>query len=483
MRFDQLNEDEMTDAEKEQKEKIVKGMKKNKADLKKRYGDKWEDVMYATATKRAMGESTLNEYSTMPVAQEIIDLLNRGEHVTMNNDSVVGINSEEGVVLVKKGNKTKREKISDKTHHVDAHGAIQKGAATKETWINKMNEKQLNEGVLDGTDDEGFVVRSQLYVLAREAIKLHGMIDDQDMVDAEVQDMILDAMNKINMASQSVEANDLEPEQPDPTMPPMDEAWGMNGGAKSRTQARKVSGSGVDSAHAAAKAAATNKPADERWEKARAEKLAKKNAKKPGGLRALFAADQMSASEFDYKVGDRVLFGDLSGNEVVGTIKNVQDAGDDGISHGYDDYFIVDDEGNEHVVQFEDIYSYADDSEHDLLSVTTEDEDLTESETSREKFYRQHKKFMKKHMDRYSKGAEEIRKRKEEEKKKQQTNEEKHPGWKAKNKTPKTGKNGVHPANKKGGGLVGESAIDTIQQEASDMMKSLKEKAKCKAKK
>ena len=36
-----------------EKERIVKGMKKDSEGLKKRYGDKWKNVMYATATKRA----------------------------------------------------------------------------------------------------------------------------------------------------------------------------------------------------------------------------------------------------------------------------------------------------------------------------------------------------------------------------------------------------------------------------------------------
>ena len=44
----------MTDSEKEEREKIVHGMKKNKAELKKKYGSKWKQVMYATATKTAM---------------------------------------------------------------------------------------------------------------------------------------------------------------------------------------------------------------------------------------------------------------------------------------------------------------------------------------------------------------------------------------------------------------------------------------------
>jgi len=44
----------MTKSEKSKREKIVKGMKKNKAGFKKRYGKDAEAVMYATATKQAM---------------------------------------------------------------------------------------------------------------------------------------------------------------------------------------------------------------------------------------------------------------------------------------------------------------------------------------------------------------------------------------------------------------------------------------------
>jgi hypothetical protein len=52
-----INESEMTQAQKDKREKIVMGLKKNKTDLKKRYGDRWESVMYAIATKQAMEEA------------------------------------------------------------------------------------------------------------------------------------------------------------------------------------------------------------------------------------------------------------------------------------------------------------------------------------------------------------------------------------------------------------------------------------------
>lgn len=53
------NERSLTKDEEKDKEKYVKGMKKNKKDFKKRYGDDAEAVMYATATKMAKESSDI----------------------------------------------------------------------------------------------------------------------------------------------------------------------------------------------------------------------------------------------------------------------------------------------------------------------------------------------------------------------------------------------------------------------------------------
>ena len=50
----ELDEREMTDAEMKKREDIVKGMKKNMAGFKERYGERAKSVMYATAAKQAM---------------------------------------------------------------------------------------------------------------------------------------------------------------------------------------------------------------------------------------------------------------------------------------------------------------------------------------------------------------------------------------------------------------------------------------------
>ncbi len=52
----ELEEKEMTSADKTERERIVKGMKKGFAGFKQRYGKDAKSVMYATATKQAMKE-------------------------------------------------------------------------------------------------------------------------------------------------------------------------------------------------------------------------------------------------------------------------------------------------------------------------------------------------------------------------------------------------------------------------------------------
>jgi hypothetical protein len=59
---EQVEERSMTDAEMKKREDIVKGMKKGIQGFKDRYGDKAKSVMYATATKQAMKESTQDHW-------------------------------------------------------------------------------------------------------------------------------------------------------------------------------------------------------------------------------------------------------------------------------------------------------------------------------------------------------------------------------------------------------------------------------------
>jgi hypothetical protein len=70
---EEMEEAKMSDDDMKQRENIVKGMKKSKADLQARYGDKWKSVMYATATKKAMEEFELDEAVNVKGIQKAVD--------------------------------------------------------------------------------------------------------------------------------------------------------------------------------------------------------------------------------------------------------------------------------------------------------------------------------------------------------------------------------------------------------------------------
>ena len=68
-----MMEKHMTDAQKSEREHIVKGMKKSKDSFEKRYPGRGEAVMYATATKRAMKESQAVTESASKFSPEMHD--------------------------------------------------------------------------------------------------------------------------------------------------------------------------------------------------------------------------------------------------------------------------------------------------------------------------------------------------------------------------------------------------------------------------
>ena len=69
-----LSERELTKPEEKEKERLVKGMKKNKSDFKKRYGKDADAVMYATATKNAKANASID---TSDIKNRLYDALSK----------------------------------------------------------------------------------------------------------------------------------------------------------------------------------------------------------------------------------------------------------------------------------------------------------------------------------------------------------------------------------------------------------------------
>ena len=78
----------------------------------------------------------------------------------------------------------------------------------------KATGKKLSEGVLDSDDEDGFMARSQLYFLARDAITLHGIIDDRDDLEPWVQSKITQAAQGIDAVRRYTEYNAMAQQEP-----------------------------------------------------------------------------------------------------------------------------------------------------------------------------------------------------------------------------------------------------------------------------
>jgi hypothetical protein len=84
--------------------------------------------------------------------------------------------------------------------------------------ITESVKKEIKEGVLDADDDDGFMARSQLYFMARDAITLHGIIDDRSDLEPWVQSKIAQASKDIDAVRRYTEYNSMEQSQ-EPEVP------------------------------------------------------------------------------------------------------------------------------------------------------------------------------------------------------------------------------------------------------------------------
>jgi len=98
--------------------------------------------------------------------------------------------------------------VDDRGAKDDVHPAHQESV--------QENKKTIKEGVLDSDDEDGFMARSQLYFMARDAIKLHSVIQDQDDLEPWVQSKIAQSSKDMDAVRRYTEYNamkaQIEPE-------------------------------------------------------------------------------------------------------------------------------------------------------------------------------------------------------------------------------------------------------------------------------
>jgi hypothetical protein len=141
------------------------------------------------------------------------------------------INNEDALnlILQKVGDKIQRHENNIIVVDQGRADKIEKFLHTKgydkgEDYMVMQKEQNINEGVLDSVDDEGVLVKAQLYSLAKRAIELHQMLTDTDEIEGWIQSHIAVANDNILSVYQYMDYEAETLEEPAPAPAPEIEA-------------------------------------------------------------------------------------------------------------------------------------------------------------------------------------------------------------------------------------------------------------------
>lgn len=218
----------------------------------------------------------LNERSSLPLSQEVSDLLGRGDTVYIQIDDtdvaeVVGVNLEKDkrTVIVGFGKSRKSIPVHNDTYRIDdseGYNVIRK--IEENIQEIPMTNKQINEGLLSEEEETGVMAKYTLYMIAKSATRLHKLIQDEEAITPEVLDLLQAALSSVNTVK--MDYTDV------------DEAISSRPGLAAPLKRTIGNLPHLED----------DKVADARWEAARAAKAKAKPAKR--GLSALFAGDTNS---------------------------------------------------------------------------------------------------------------------------------------------------------------------------------------------
>ena len=225
-----MNEATLTDADMKQREKIVKSMKKNFKDFRKRYGADAKNVMYATATKMAMKED-LQGSSVAKVPYRELDMDNLvqdaikdipeddGPHTSSIGDmdainfqtvakpeDVVNQPNNEGnreSTAVTSTRKTGKPFKAIRSRGPGSYGAEDLSGAVASVAIGEAVKDEADKGEYDY---EGDMAKSSLRTIARNAQMMHDMLDENTNLPEWVASKITLAEDYIVAAAQYMQS-------------------------------------------------------------------------------------------------------------------------------------------------------------------------------------------------------------------------------------------------------------------------------------
>ena len=89
-----------------------------------------------------------------------------------------------------------------------------KGKLVGDSMTNDKNDK-LKEGVLDASDEDGWMAKEQLYKISQYATKLHQMIGDTDNLEPWIQAKITKAADYMSSIKHYIEYEQVNPHPTD----------------------------------------------------------------------------------------------------------------------------------------------------------------------------------------------------------------------------------------------------------------------------
>ena len=200
-----IGEEMMTPEDTKQREKIVKSMKKNFKDFRKRYGARAKEVMYATATKMAMKEENLDEISK----QTLTSYIKKAEVDRDINAAKVKAHKQQADY-----HRSRKEYDAAKKNDKAAYSAMDKTikrnkgimtARFKNIFKEQLLEAPKSEADKGEYDYEGDMAKSQLRSIIHNAQKMHDMLKENTNLPEWVQskitlaeDYVLTAANYMN---------------------------------------------------------------------------------------------------------------------------------------------------------------------------------------------------------------------------------------------------------------------------------------------
>ena len=181
--IDSLSERELTKGEESEKEDIVKGMKKNKKDFKKRYGKDAESVMYGAATniaKKNKGKK-VDEGAELKIPVERYDAFKR--------------KIEQWAMLFNKFTGYTRDlNLPDFNRETDGRRIIRMAADLESSLMKIMKEFDLN---YKSYEDERYAQRQQLDRLPDEDKFFLEMNESLEQLTPENMELLFDVMKKM----------------------------------------------------------------------------------------------------------------------------------------------------------------------------------------------------------------------------------------------------------------------------------------------